>query len=163
MKNGSIEPRVTALEIGQENLQKELMNLTVVVKEQGLQLTSAISKLIETHNDSVADLLERLNSFAKTDWTTFWTMIGSIVLILGAISTPIWLNFGYLNKELEETNIHISKSDIIALDSIKNNSILSAKVESLEKQMDKVHQVFFGKEPITKDVKDLQSHTAKLR
>lgn len=106
-QEGKLEPRISVLETTSEALQKELMALSNAVKEQGNQLTNAISNLATAHNAAYNTLADKIGAIGKTDWTTFWTMIATLILALGAISTPIWLNFAALEKAMNKSETQL--------------------------------------------------------
>lgn len=117
-----IEPRLSVLEKGQENLQNNLMSLANSVKEQGTQLESALIRLSE-----------KMDNVGKTDWTTFWTMVGTLVLLLGAISTPVWLHFNAVEKEFISIKDNIKDLNTFQLNSVSEHSKLKTKIEIYEK------------------------------
>jgi hypothetical protein len=95
--NIHLEPRISILEKGQESLQRDLSNLASSVERQGTHLEHAIGKL----NDSFSTISERITSAAKTDWQTVLTLIGIIIIVLGAVMTPVWLSLNNTNTNVD--------------------------------------------------------------
>jgi uncharacterized coiled-coil protein SlyX len=125
--NEHMEPRITALEIGQENLYREVSSLTTAVKDQGHQLTQSIAKLSE-----------QVSNHGKTDWTTFWTMIMAGLLLLTAISTPVWITFTGVEKNSIRHDNELARIEGLTVDSIKERAELRTKIENQEKIIDKL-------------------------
>jgi hypothetical protein len=140
LNNEPMEPRITALEIGQENLYREVSSLTSAVKDQGYQLTQSISKLAEASNANYQTVLEKINTQGKTDWQTFWTMIAAVIMILGAISTPIWITFSEIDKNFIKQELSIDKIEKITFESIKDRAELNVKLEYQQKTLDKINK-----------------------
>jgi len=129
----NIEPRLSVLEATTETLGKELIQLSSTVKEQGAQLTTAINSLAQSQNNSYRDLSDKLTNVGKTDGTTFWTMIGTIVLLLGAISTPIWINFRSIEADSFKVEKKLDKHDELALEGIRDRAEFRQRLDYLEK------------------------------
>lgn len=126
----SIEPRLSVLEKGQENLQNNLLSLAQSVDKQGAQLETALVRLSE-----------KIDSTAKTDWTTFWTMIATLLLLLGAVSTPVWIYFGSIDKQISNHEISITKLNDFTIESIKNRAELTIRSEYQDKTIERLHNV----------------------
>lgn len=126
------ESRVTALEAGQQALHRDVTSLGLIVKEQGNHLSNAIDKLIDSHNLSFSQLSDKINSVGKTDWTTFWTMIGTLILIIGAISTPVWITFNSIDKAMEKEDKQIERLSDFTISSIKDQTELKVRIENIE-------------------------------
>lgn len=132
-KKDNLEPRISVLEAATETLGRELIQLSTSVREQGVQLTKAIGDLAVTQNQSYNSLSDKIANFGRTDWTTFWTMMGSILLLLGAISTPVWLNFNAIDKQEQKVEKRLDKHDDLILEGLKERAQLREKIEMLEK------------------------------
>lgn len=104
-----IEPRVSVLEKGQEAIQRDLLELSTSVKEQGIQLTNAITRLSDNHNSTYNSLADKISNINKTDWQSFWTMIGTLCLIVAAIMAPVWTSFAYYNEKSNELKYVVDK------------------------------------------------------
>jgi len=133
-----LEPRVSSLEKGQETLQRELISLSESVKEQGSQLTSAITKLSDANVSNYNNLLDKIGERNKTDWQTFWTAAACVVLLIGAISTPVWMNFSYVDKLSNKTDSKIEKLEVFTIESIKDRADLRAQIETGRILIDKL-------------------------
>jgi hypothetical protein len=104
-----LEPRVSILERGQEALQRELTTLTSSVKEQGAQLTAAISELAKAHGNSHKELIVEIARNKQTDWSTLLTGLGVTIALVIALSTPIWLSFNWEEKKDNIQDARISR------------------------------------------------------
>lgn len=105
----NLEPRVSVLEKGQEAIQRDLLELSTSVKEQGIQLTNAITRLSDNHNLTYNSLADKISNINKTDWQSFWTMVGAICIIIAAIMAPVWTSFAYYNEKSNDIKNIVDK------------------------------------------------------
>jgi hypothetical protein len=138
-----IEPRITALEIGQANLHRDVTALASAVKEQGQQLTSSLTKLAESNNGSYQSLLEKFNNNNKTDWSQFWTMITAILLLLTAISTPVWITFTSIDKTISKQESALTELKEYTLDSIQDRAEIRAAMDKNDYIIQKLDSKIF--------------------
>lgn len=139
----SLEPRISILEKGQEALQANVSELSTAVKEQGRQLYEAFNKMSEIQTNNFRELHEKIgesnNKISennKTDWATIWTMIGTLVLIIGAIFAPVWMYFNVIAKEQESMKSAIEKLENFTITSIKERTELKARLDCIKELRD---------------------------
>jgi len=130
----SLVPRVSVLERGQEAIQRDLITLSHAVKDQGLQLTNALTKLSDAHNNSFNILNEKISSTNKTDWQSFWTMIGTLAVIIAGIMAPVWMNFAAVEKNQNFTSNSVHELQESNIELIKDISILKTRIEYLHEE-----------------------------
>lgn len=111
------------------------MSLSSVVKEQGHQLSLSINKLVDSHNNSFAQLSDKINAVGKTDWTTFWTMVMTILLLLTAVSTPVWITFSGMDKAIAKQDKALDELRLFSIESIKDRAELRAEVTNNSKRI----------------------------
>lgn len=126
-------PRVSVLEVSQQAIQRDLSNLTHSVQRQGEQLTLAITQLSTAQNANFATLAEKIGASTKTDWQSFWSMIGVLILIGGSVMGYIQMQFTYHDKTHQQLQVHIDKLQDLAQEGIKERAVSSSKIEALEK------------------------------
>lgn len=124
-----LEPRVSVLEEGQKALSADVLALSQTVKEQGAQLTNAISRLADNQYTSSRELIDKVNNLSKTDWQTIIAAIGVVILLIGAISTPIWMNFTYIDKTVTDKDARISKLEDKITECMIQDAIIKTKIE----------------------------------
>ena len=132
-QNSDLLPRVSVLERGQDAIQRDIISLSETVKEQGVQLSNAVIKMGEIHQQTFNDLSKEIGSASKTDWQTFWTMIGTIMLIVAAIMAPVWMNFTYVDKENSRLTTLVNEIKETQIENIKLITELKIKVDHMEK------------------------------
>lgn len=138
-QHNDLLPRVSVLEQGQDAIQRDINSLSETVKEQGVQLSNAVIKMGEIHQQTFNDLSREISAVGKTDWQTFWTMIGTLVVIIAAIMAPVWMSFTNVEKnetQLSETVKEIKQTQI---ENIKYITELKTKLEIMEKVNEKSH------------------------
>lgn len=128
----NLAPRVSILEKGQEAIQRDLISLSHSVKEQGLQLTHAITKVSEGNQTAFNNLSEKISNSNKTDWQTFWTMIGTIVVIIAAIMAPVWMSFSYVDKNATEMNNNMKEIKAAQIENIKNIASIQTELKYIK-------------------------------
>lgn len=138
-QNADLLPRVSVLERGQDAIQRDIISLSETVKEQGVQLSNAVIKMGEIHQQTFNDLSKEIGAVGKTDWQTFWTMIGTLVVIIAAIMAPVWMSFTYVDKNATEMNSNIKEIKAAQIENIKNIAKLEMKLEMMEKANEKNH------------------------
>lgn len=132
-QNSDLLPRVSVLERGQDAIQRDIISLSETVKEQGVQLSNAVIKMGEIHQQTFNDLSKEIGSASKTDWQTFWTMIGTIMLIVAAIMAPVWMNFTYVDRENARLTTLVNEIKETQIENIKLISELKIKMDHAEK------------------------------
>lgn len=138
MKNlHELEPRVSVLEKGQIELQRELGQLSVMVKEQGAQLTNAIANLSQNQSNNSKELFEKINSLSRTDWQTILTFVGVLIVLIGAILTPVWMSFNFIDSKLESLTEQVNRHEVRHFDSLEERAILRTKLELIEREKHK--------------------------
>lgn len=125
-------PRVSILEKGQEAIQRDLISLSHAVKDQGVQLTNALTKLTEAHHSSFDIIQEKISNSNKTDWQSFWTMIGTLAIIVAAIMAPVWMSFTYVDKNTNEMNSNIKEMKVSQIENIKNIASLQTELRLIK-------------------------------
>lgn len=120
----NLVPRVSVLERGQEAIQRDLISLSHAVKDQGLQLTNALTTLTEAHHQSFNVIQEKISSGSKTDWQTFWTMGGTVLIVIAGIMSPVWMQFSQVEKNFNSTNETIQRMQDIQTENYKNIGII---------------------------------------
>lgn len=133
----SLVPRVSVLERGQEAIQRDLITLSHAVKDQGLQLTSALTKLTEVHHSSFNILNEKISSTGKTDWQSFWTMAGTLIVIVAAIMSPVWMQFNQVEKNFSNMNEQLSEIKTTQIENLRNIAVIKAQYDASEKYHEK--------------------------
>jgi len=129
-----LAPRVSILEKGQEAIQRDLLNLTHSVKEQGTQLTTAILSLSQSQNSNYNALSEKIGSNSKTDWPTLMSLLGLVFIVIGALMTHIYIQFSYVDREILKINNQIEQVEISLKQNLTTHAILNTRIEHLEKQ-----------------------------
>lgn len=138
-QNSDLLPRVSVLERGQDAIQRDIISLSETVKEQGVQLSNAVIKMGEIHQQTFNNLSKEIGSVGKTDWQTFWTMIGTIMLIIAAIMAPVWMNFSYVERENVKLGEVIKDIQETQIENIKAITELRIKIEQLGQLDEKNH------------------------
>lgn len=132
-------PRVSVLERGQDAIQRDIVSLSQTVKEQGAQLSNAVIRMGEIHRETFDSLSKDINASSKTDWQTFWTMIGTIMLIIAAIMAPVWMSFNNVDKENIRVSENIKRINDEQIENIKSITRIETKLEVMEKVNEKNH------------------------
>lgn len=127
----SLAPRVSILEKGQEAIQQDLLNLSTAVKEQGVQLTNAITKLSDNHNSTYNALADKISNINKTDWQGFWTMVTVIVMLVAAVLAPVWMNFNNQANLIYDNSKRIEKMEDRYIENVREHAKFSAYLEVL--------------------------------
>jgi predicted PurR-regulated permease PerM len=118
-QDNNLSPRVSILEKGQEAIQRDIITLSHSIREQGSQLTNTLTKISESNQNTFNTLSEKISSINKTDWQSFWTMIGTLVVIIAAIMAPVWMSFTYVNSNAEQMNEAIKEIKATQIENIK--------------------------------------------
>lgn len=139
----NIEPRVSILEKGQESLQRDLKDLAHSVKEQGIQLGEAIVEISKTQNVGFSQLSDKITNAGKTDWQTVVAFIGVGCVIITAIFSPVWMAFNYTDKNHNNLEKIVDTQGTIIMDGAKERASLSAKIESLQNNFNKLENRFY--------------------
>ena len=130
----NIVPRVSILEKGQEAIQKDIISLSHSIKEQGLQLSNTLTKMSEYNQITFGTLSDKLGNVNKTDWQTFWTMIGTLVVIIAAIMAPVWMSFSYVEKGTNEMNTNIKEIKAAQIENIKTIASLQTEINHIKER-----------------------------
>lgn len=128
----NIVPRVSILEKGQEAIQRDIISLSHSIKEQGLQLSGTLTKMSEYNQITFGNLSEKLGNVNKTDWQSFWTMIGTLVIIIAAIMAPVWMSFTYVDKTNTEMNSNLKEVKSAQIENIKNIASLQTELRIMK-------------------------------
>lgn len=130
----NLSPRVSILEKGQEAIQRDIITLSHSIREQGSQLTNALTKISESNQNTFNTLSEKISSINKTDWRTFWTMIGTLVVIIAAIMAPVWMSFTYVDKNATEMNSNLKEIKATQIENIKNIASLQTELKYIKEK-----------------------------
>ena len=125
--NKELEPRLTILEEGHKAIQRDLLNLSGSVKEQGVQLTSAI-----------LELSNKISSTGRVDWQTIFAFVTVSILLIAGISTPVWMNFSYVAKDIDGINQNIHDIRDFQHVSIKEQAKSLAEQNALKDRLDRI-------------------------
>lgn len=125
-------PRVSILEKGQEAIQRDIISLSHSIKEQGTQLSNALTKMSDYNQITFGALSEKLGSINKTDWQSFWTMIGTLVIIIAAIMAPVWMSFTYVDKTTNEINSNMKEIKATQIENVKNIASLQTELRLIK-------------------------------
>ena len=128
----NLVPRVSILEKGQEAIQRDIIALSHSIKEQGAQLSNTLTKMSEYDQINFSTFSDKLNNVNKTDWQSFWTMIGTLVIIIAAIMAPVWMSFTYVDKNMNQMNDHIKDQKSAQIENIKNIASLQTELRLLK-------------------------------
>lgn len=131
-ENQNLAPRVSILEKGQEAIQRDIISLSHSIKEQGTQLTNALTKLSDSNQSTFNSISEKLNNYGKTDWQSFWTMIGTLIVIIAAIMSPVWMSFIYVDKNATEMNNNMKEIKAAQIENIKNIASLQTEIKYIK-------------------------------
>lgn len=109
--NIDVIPRISVLEKSQEAIARDLISLSHSVKSQGEQLTAAILSLSQTQNANYNALAEKIGANNLTDWTSFWSMVGVVLILVGMLLAPAYLMNTFNNEKIQDLKERISKTE----------------------------------------------------
>ena len=124
-RGNSLEPRVTALEVGLDRLTSDVKDLATVVRMQGQTVEQEIQKLVVA--------VTQASGPKKTDWGT---IIAGVGLILAIASAAFWP----LNQQVQDTKqaLTLIRESVIEHQKMDNHPVGAALLQRLEEQL-KLH------------------------
>lgn len=145
-RGNSLEPRVTALEVGLDRLTSDVKDLATVVRLQGQTVEQEIQKLVVA--------VTQASGPKKTDWGT---IIAGVGLILAIASAAFWP----LNQQVQDTKqaLTLIQASVIEHQRMDNHPVGAAILQRLEEQL-KIHTDINKREMEERIAQGLRDHAA---
>ena len=118
----NISQRVTVLEVGLSSLSDTVKDLAHVVKSESHEVNKHISRLSDKFTDA-----------QTPNWGNWIAFAAVLIILLGAITTPIWLSFAHTEQDIIRNEQNIKYLLDSHMKDVYNNGKQDARLKNLEK------------------------------